>query len=218
MQRVQLSFVPDLVPVEVPVEEPSEPTWADPDDYETPAEEARMLAALCSERDRVIIDAGAGCGNITQALPWQNRRVIPVEANPKRFAIGQERLPKLDWLCKDFLEVNEYDLPRRADLVIGNPPFSLLVPFINHSFENLLTPEGRVIFLLPGDTFHKPTIIGAIKTPFALDERKILGRIAYLKDGVPERGRQVYDSIFILKRSKRTEPKILDRRKFKTPF
>lgn len=193
-------------------------TFETDDDYETPDYVCNMLADQCQPSDKVIIDAGAGCGNITQRLAWHSARVIPVEANPKRCAIGRERLPSLEWLEKDFLDVTERDLPRRADLVIGNPPFSLLVAFINRSFENLLTPKGRVIFLLPGDTFHKPTVLDGIRTPFSLSEHKVIGRIAYLKDGVPERGRQVYDSIFTLKRAARPSDKLLRRQQFVIPF
>lgn len=204
----QLTFLPEYEPPK---------TWETDDDYETPDPEARMLAAQVLSGDELIIDAGAGCGNITQHLIRDGRRVIAIEANPKRLMIGQERWPKALWIKKDFLNVTPWDFgnPQRVDLVIGNPPFSLLVDFINHSFGELLKPTGRIVLLLPGDTFHKPTIIKAIKQPFDLDERKVIGRISYLKDGIPQSGRQIYDSIFILSRADESSPRFLYRQNFR---
>jgi hypothetical protein len=130
-------------------------------------------------------------------------------------AVGQVQAPEAIWLARDFLDLSSQDLPSKADLVIGNPPFSLLLEFINHSFDELLAPAGRIVLLLPGDTFNKPSVVNNITTPFALGERKILGRISYLKDGVPQSGRQIYDSIFILRRASLTDPRIFRRNDFR---
>jgi len=198
---IQASFLPEF---------DAPKTWETEDDWETPTAEAKMVASLVLGSDKIIVDVGAGTGNITRFLP---PGTVAVEANPKRHALGLQRVPHADWRCADFLTLK--GLAGVVDLVIGNPPFSLLVALINYSFDELLAPGGRIVFLLPGDTFHKPTIVDGIKTPFALGERKVIGRISYLKDGKPQRGRQIYDSIFILRRSGETDPRLYRRQDFR---
>jgi hypothetical protein len=71
---------------------------------------------------------------------------------------------------------------------------------IHHSFE-ILKESGVIVLLMPCDTLHKPTLLDAIEQPFHYRQRAILGRVAYIRNGKPVSGRQIYDSIFTLFRA-----------------
>jgi SAM-dependent methyltransferase len=179
------------------IEPALEPGWTN-DDWQTPAAVAKVLASHVNLTDHArpidhtIVEAGAGTGQIARFLPEGSHAV---ELKPHRLEQGRQRAPHCHWHQADYLTWGE---PGTVDLVIGNPPFTRIVEFINHSFE-LLQPRGRLVFLAPCDTFHKPTLLEAIPQPFYLSEQRLVGRIAYLgPDGKPQRGRQVYDSIFTL--------------------
>lgn len=176
---------------------PTEHKWT-PDDWQTPPRVAKQLASHINTTDRsrpidrVIVDAGAGSGAIAQHLPTGTHAV---ELSEARVYQGQRSAPHCHWHQADFLTWGE---PGTADLIVANPPFSCIVEFINRSFT-LLKPRGRMVFVAPCDTFHKPTVLEAIPAPAHIAEHRIIGRVAYLgPDGKPHRGRQVYDSIFTL--------------------
>lgn len=197
MTTQQLSLL-DVPPAPVATD-PTWGTWKTSDDWEAPDSVARAIAAEVRDgsipglpRDRVIIDAGAGCGQISQFLPAGS---ICIESNLARVALGQLKAPHCVWHQANFLTW-DFEADTAADLVIGNPPFSLAAEFLNHALE-LIHDRGRVVFLLPCDTVHKPeAFLAKIKFDFTHSDRPIVGRIAYLRDGRPVAGRQVYDSIF----------------------
>ena len=177
---------------------PSAPdTWETSDDWETPNDLARRIAGMVKPRDRFIIEPSAGTGQIAQYLPpgaWC------FESNSCRCSIGAENYGQHQWHMCDFLEVTNDDLPGigYADLIIGNPPFSLWTEFLAHAL-GLIHGGGRVIFLGPCDQFHKPNELKKLakwKDRIQAIPHPIVGRVAYLKDGIQVSGRQVYDSIF----------------------
>lgn len=169
------------------------------DDYETPDNVARLIAAEVRDGstpglpvDRVIVDAGAGSGQIAQFLP---PGAHCVEAKGSRVAAGKLKAPRCTWHHDDFLTWSGVEFGT-VDLVIGNPPFSVAAEFLNRAFD-LIHNRGRVVFLLPCDTLHKPEgFLGKVRYHFTHTDRPVVGRVAYLRNGRPIKGRQVYDSIF----------------------
>lgn len=176
--------------------------WS-PDDWETPDAVARAVASLVRTqdcpaypRDRVIVEAGAGTGQVARYLPSGSHAV---ELQPLRAERGRQRAPHCQWHFDDFLTWEGVEAGT-VDLVIGNPPFSRAADFINRGLE-LLAPRGRVVFVLPCDTFHKPTFLDALACPVVVSDRRLVGRVAFLQNGKPYAKRQCYDSIFIIQRS-----------------
>jgi hypothetical protein len=163
------------------------------DDWETPSHIAQMIAAHVLPTDRLIIEPAAGTGQIAQYLPEGSKCI---EIKIARYLTGINNAPKCEWLNISYLKL----ISRSYDLVAGNPPFSLAAEFINHSFLNILESTGRIVFLLPCDTFHKPTFLAKIEVPISVTAHPVVGRIAYLQNGKPVNGRQVYDSIFEIRR------------------
>lgn len=164
------------------------------DDWQTPNREAEAIARLTLSCEQVIIDAGAGRGQITKFLP-NDRTIYAVERNRVRVANGEAIAPCAIWINQDYLE---YYPPQKADLVIANPPFSQTLEFIAHSLQ-LLAPSGRVLFLLPIDWNCR---VGASAEWERLNahirhEYRFRRRVNYLNNrGVIEGGRQVCDAVF----------------------
>ncbi len=165
-----------------------------PDDWETPDKVAYQMAAMIAADERVILEPSAGSGQIAQYLP---PGAICVEKSVGRFRAGRHRCPDCEWHRADFLGWCEVE---PVDVVIGNPPFSLWAEFLSQSLD-LLAPAGRVLFLGPCDQFHKPTFLAKLSHPVEVTAHPVVGRVAYLKEGVPHRGRQIYDSIFEIRRA-----------------
>lgn len=169
-------------------------TWETSDDWETPDDIAQRIAAMGRGDDGFVIEPSAGTGQIAQYLPLGS---WCIESNSCRASIGAERCPDKEWMLEDFLSTTRRDM--MPDLVIGNPPFSLWTEFLIHALE---LGAGRVVFLGPCDQFHKPTVwrrLGPWADRIQVTPHPIVGRVAYLRDGVPVHGRQVYDSIFEVK-------------------
>lgn len=178
--------------------------WSN-DDWETPDRVARQIATLIKPDDLFVIEPSAGTGQIAQYLPAGS---VCIEMSQYRCSFGAENLPQHYWVLRDFLattpddfQSNDWDVYSiygEPDLVIGNPPFSLWAEFLLHALS-LVRSGGRVIFVGPCDQFHKPTLWKKLKAwdnRIRVDAHPIVGRVAYLKDGTPQTGRQIYDSIF----------------------
>ena len=170
-------------------------TWETSDDWENPDDLAQRIAAMVRADDAFIVEPSAGTGNIAKYLP---KGTLCIEQNSCRCSIGAEMYGQHDWMLTDFLALSRWDFDRSGcpDLVIGNPPFSLWTEFLIHALE---LGAARVVFIGPCDQFHKPTVwkkLGPWADRIKVIPHPIIGRVAYLKDGVPVQGRQVYDSIF----------------------
>lgn len=173
-----------------------------PDQWETPNEVAQILGGMVKETDQRILEPAAGTGQILQFLP-KDRFVTAVELDPVRWSLGFRKYPWAIWLQRSFL-----DLPVDpvCDLVITNPPFSLGMEFIRQSIGLINhSSDSRAIFLLPVDYFCSQARFDALQQ---LDchisgVRFLRGRVAYLKHGIPVKGRQIYDAIWTLKRGRK---------------
>lgn len=96
-----------------------------------------------------ILDPGAGTGVLTRAIrkQWPNASITAVELNPEH---EDALLPVADEVViADFLT---YEPDREGfDLIIGNPPFSLALPFLERALalegSAPWAPRPRVAFL-----------------------------------------------------------------------
>ena len=172
-------------------------TWETSDDWETPDDIAQRIAGLVGDGG-FIVEPSAGTGKIAAYLP---KGALCIEQNSCRCSIGAELHGQHQWMLGDFLELTRWDFDRSGspDLVIGNPPFSLWTEFLVHALE---IGARRVVFIGPCDQFHKPTVwkkLSSWADCIKIIPHPVIGRVAYLRDGVPVHGRQVYDSIFEVK-------------------
>ena len=164
------------------------------DDWQTPNREAAAIASLITPTEICIFDVGAGNGQITKFIP-SDRQVYAIERNPLRAERGRQVAPHATWLCEDYLLWNE---AIAFDIIVGNPPFSQALEFLERSLQ-LITPTGRILFLLPIDWNCG---IGASTAWKKLDahihhEYRCKGRVSYLdRNGIKQPNRQVYDAVF----------------------
>lgn len=114
------------------------------DFYPTPDETIEAFLDVYEVRGGIsILEPGAGDGNIVRAL--RRHGLFDIDA----IEIRPEERENLEEICSqvtigDFLDV---DIQKKYDLVIGNPPFSLALEFIQRAFQ-VVKPGGKVIFLL----------------------------------------------------------------------
>jgi SAM-dependent methyltransferase len=186
-----------------PVETAAEPDEWNPDLWETPDDVAQAIARLLYAPERDVLEPALGTGQIARALcayAQSVERVTGVEIREDRAAIAEQNLPSkyCKVLTKDF-----FTLPpqKRFDVVVTNPPFSKGMAYINTSLK-WLRDEGRLLFLLPIAYFQSreraQQFVGMdchIHRIYAF-----AGRIAYLKNGMPEDRRQCEDAIFDIRK------------------
>ena len=119
------------------------------DFYRTPVEAVIPLVQEIHDRwgnlsEPVILDPGAGDGNITRAIRtvWPKAHLVAVEIDPQHEA-ALRAAGASEVVIGDFLTTPLDGF----DLIIGNPPFSLAVEFIDRSREQL-NPFGVMTMLL----------------------------------------------------------------------
>lgn len=110
------------------------------DFYVTPVDAVLPLVREVCDRwgkvsEPVILDPGAGTGNITRAIRtvWPKAHIVAVEIDPRHeaalHAAGASEVVIGDYLTTP--------LDGGFDLIVANPPFSLAVEFIDRSREHL---------------------------------------------------------------------------------
>jgi SAM-dependent methyltransferase len=129
------------------------------DAYETPAPLALAICRRIAEMiepPRRVIDAGAGTGIFCAAarLTWPGAQIAAVDLDPGHEAICRLR-GAANFHAGDFLALAP-EVIGRADLVLGNPPYSLAEEFIRHAWMAFLDRDaparwlGSICFLLRG--------------------------------------------------------------------
>lgn len=184
----------------------------DRDDYETPdgtsgsRHIAQLFRTLVTPRDVVILEPTAGRGNIIGQMPSDRTRYA-IEINPERVVDGRSRYPDVIWREGNLFA---YRAPSFSlapvDVIVGNPPFSIAVEVIECCLT-LLDDEAddpRIIFLLPTNFFQTQERAEKFQKLNAslCSMEQIVGRIAYLRNGVVIKGRQCDDSIFTIRPGK----------------
>lgn len=177
------------------------PTKWNPDNWETPDEVAKYMASLCNE-DECVLEPFAGTGQIAkyfncewiianELCPIRRKKLwATIEFNDDEISIYD------DSFSDGFLHLYEDEV----DVVCTNPPFSRIVEAIacGLKFLNPKSPNARLLYLLPHDWDQAK---GRNESFREMDchihhIHKIVGRVAYLKDGLSSPRRQVYDAIF----------------------
>lgn len=116
------------------------------DFYATPLDVVeKLLAVEDISSAKTILEPSAGKGNICQVIRENGGGNIKLDAVEIR-SEEEEVLKQYcdDVIMGDFLTI---DIDKKYDLIIGNPPFSHAMQFIQKSMD-LLEEDGKLIFLL----------------------------------------------------------------------
>lgn len=200
-----------MVSIQIPLfEEVDSPEWV-PDDWETPSGVARHMASLLTTQDYNVLEPACGTGQILQAICDSSfpNDVLGIELQQNRY----EKARRFNDVAAHFSVIKHNFLVKIPmgdkpvfDVVIANPPFSLGMEFIERSLTllNRDNPNARLIYLLPATFFQSQERGRKLQT---LDCRiyqrhSLIGRVAYLKNGVPQKGRQCEDCIFDIRPGK----------------
>jgi hypothetical protein len=172
--------------------------------WETPDNIARAIANLL-RGGQSICEPCAGSGQIAKAIAslfeekgWEYE-LTAIE-------ILKERAAKLEDNRYFSIDANflEFDFGSDTfDVVVTNPPFDRGLEILEKSLS-LLNISGRCLFLLPIAYFQTQERAKQFAGMGAYIHRiyPIVGRVAYLKNGIPESGRQCEDAIFDIRRGK----------------
>jgi 23S rRNA (adenine-N6)-dimethyltransferase len=91
-----------------------------------PAAVRRIIDAAELNADDLVVEVGAGRGQLTKALVERCRHVVAYEVDPAMAAVLPRR-PGLTIRAEDFLRAAP---PNRPFSVVGNPPYSLTSPVV----------------------------------------------------------------------------------------
>jgi len=112
----------------------------------------RIVEAIRPAADEVILEIGAGTGELTAALASRARRVIAVEVDPALAGILKEELagfPNARVLCADVLEVDISKVASEAGcgrlLVAGNLPYHITTDILLHLLRHAASISRAVL-------------------------------------------------------------------------
>lgn len=187
-----------------PVNDDMIENW-NPNLWETPDWLATAIANLIEDDEFKILEPCAGSGQIVKAILETCNRdcnlvdILAIEIIEKR-AKKLSRFDSVRYSNCDFFESNFCDSngnQARWDLVVTNPPFDGGLDILEKSLT-LLNSTGRCLFLLPIAYFQSQErgnrFLGMDAHIFKI--HPVVGRVAYLKNGIAESGRQCEDAIF----------------------
>ncbi len=115
---------------------------------------------------------------------------------------GRILAPNALWIENSFFAVS----PGSVDVVCTNPPFSRAIEGIERALKwlNPENPNARLLFLLPGDFFcsqERSDRFEAIDCHIA-HRYRIRGRVGYIKEGIAQDQRQIYDCVLDIRPGK----------------
>jgi SAM-dependent methyltransferase len=175
------------------------PNLWNPNLWETPTHIAKAMAMILNEDEALILEPCAGTGQIARAIA-DIRDLAGCDCELMAIEILKERSEKLEdnryfSIDADFIDFDFGD--QRFDAVVTNPPFDIGLDILEKSLL-LLKSGGRCLFLLPIAYFQTQERAKKFATFNAHIHGiyPIVGRVAYLKNGIPETGRQCDDAIF----------------------
>lgn len=171
--------------------------------YQTPPHIASYMGSLVPDGARVI-DLGAGNGAISRYLPPLS---VCIEIDPARYEFGRLLASQCQWVHGDVLSPGfiaaTKDRFGEFDVAIANPPFVYAMQFLDAA-RKLLTKDGQIIFLMPGDSLlvkRNAALFSAMELKLTT-KHDVIGRVAYIgPSGKPEKKRQICDSIHVFKRA-----------------
>jgi 16S rRNA (adenine1518-N6/adenine1519-N6)-dimethyltransferase len=102
-----------------------------------------IVATADVRRDETILEVGPGLGVLTAELVARAKRVIAIEKDPRLYAYLRERLPGVELIQGDAVEV---PLPR-CDKVVANLPYSISTPILERFVEGESKPRALVVTL-----------------------------------------------------------------------
>ncbi len=100
----------------------------------------KIIKAACINADDVILEIGAGLGNITEEIAKAAKRVIAIEFDKRLFEILKKGLggyANCELICADILKIDFRSYAASNKLrVIGNIPYYITTPILERIIEN----------------------------------------------------------------------------------
>jgi 16S rRNA (adenine1518-N6/adenine1519-N6)-dimethyltransferase len=106
---------------------------------------SRIADALGPGGSETILEIGPGRGGLTEILAGRFSRVIALEKDRDLVPVLRSRLPQVELIEGDALEVDWHSLPGPPTAIIGNIPYNITSPLIDKA---LTPPRPRTIVFL----------------------------------------------------------------------
>ncbi|MBI5289153.1 MAG: rRNA adenine N(6)-methyltransferase family protein [Chloroflexi bacterium] len=106
---------------------------------------ARLIAARLPAHPRLVIEAGAGAGEITQALAGRGFHILAIEKDPALFRMLTSRfagISNVDYRLGDFLE---FPMPREPYAVVSNVPFGITAALVGKLLSAPRPPDHALL-------------------------------------------------------------------------
>ena len=96
----------------------------------------RIFAALRLRETDAVLEIGPGTGALTERLDAEAANVVAVEIDRDLATALQRQLPQVQVHCADALTTDLAALVTdRADRVVGNLPYNIATPLLDHLFD-----------------------------------------------------------------------------------
>ena len=119
-----------------------------------PGYRSRIAQSLPLQPDELVIEIGAGRGDMTRLLAGRARKVVAVEIDPALARKLEEKFrgqARVEILHADILSVNIAELCRRAGsdacFVFGNLPYYITSPIIHHLVRYSASIRGMALLV-----------------------------------------------------------------------
>ncbi|MFD1394536.1 23S ribosomal RNA methyltransferase Erm [Kroppenstedtia eburnea] len=99
-------------------------------------------------RQDLVLEIGAGTGNLTMPLAEKSKKVLAVENDPvfaERLQRKIESVSNIEVIQQDFLQMN---LPRVPFSVVANIPYSITTPILGKLFDRPTVPIRRAVLVM----------------------------------------------------------------------
>jgi 16S rRNA (adenine1518-N6/adenine1519-N6)-dimethyltransferase len=111
-----------------------------------PAWVVKLVDALDAHRDETFLEIGPGRGALTLPLAARVKRLFAVEIDRDLAAALPARVPNVELVRADFLDINLTDLLRNAEKpvrVVGNLPYNVASPILFKLLQD--ADDGRTL-------------------------------------------------------------------------
>ncbi|MFL5403502.1 MAG: 16S rRNA (adenine(1518)-N(6)/adenine(1519)-N(6))-dimethyltransferase RsmA [Gemmatimonadales bacterium] len=107
---------------------------------------ARIADALEADAAATVLEIGPGPGTLTEALATRAGRVVAIEKDPDLIAPLRRRLPGVEVVAGDALDLDWHRLVEPPFLIAGNIPYNITSPLLDKALQPPY--PDRIVFLV----------------------------------------------------------------------
>lgn len=115
----------------------------------------RIADAAGADRSSAVLEIGPGPGGLTGQLLARAGRVVAIEKDRDLAQALRERLPALDLVEGDALELDWHSLVGPGAIIVGNIPYNITTPLLDRALS--VPGFARIVFLVQKEVAQRVT-------------------------------------------------------------